>query len=147
MRENMENKKIKLMAEEKEKQEDIEMQQKYSDQLEKINEESLRVLRATKRKAEDRTNSIIQKIIKEKRKKLEEEERLQQKYLRIQNEKQQAQKDAREHKYLTHKKEVLKALESQVKEKRKAKEIEKAEVSVVAAQAKQRAEEYANEVV
>ena len=86
----MENRKLKLMAEEKEKQDDIEMQQKFSDQLEKINEESLQALRATKRKAEDRTNSIIQKIIKEKKKRLEEEERLQEKYLKIQNEKQKA---------------------------------------------------------
>ena len=38
-------------------------------------------------------------------------------------------------------------MESQVKEKRKVKEIEKAEESVIAAKAKQRAEEYANEVV
>ena len=59
MRENMANKKLKLKAEEKEKQDDIEMQLKYSDQLEKINEESLQALRATKRKAEERTNSLI----------------------------------------------------------------------------------------
>ena len=59
MRENMANKKLKLKAEEKEKQDDIEMQLKYSDQLEKINEESLQALRVTKRKAEERTNSLI----------------------------------------------------------------------------------------
>ncbi len=68
MRENLRRKKVKEQEEEQCRRAENKLEMEYTEMMAKQNEERIDALRATKRKAEERTNLIIQTILRDKQK-------------------------------------------------------------------------------